>query len=643
MAGLVVRGPVLASAPRHIRATLLAVLAAALIVTAGCHEQGQVKVTAVEITGNSALTTRELKRALATRSTGWLPWATPHYFDRATFEADLRRLEAYYADRGYPHARVTGVDVQFNDARDAVRLQIRVEDGEPLIVDSVRYEGFDGELAAIRTRLEAAPIAVGEPRDRMRVRATRDLGGRLLRDSGYPEGVVEVIEEPLPITDRVALVVRAQPGERMVFGAVEVVGLERVSDSIVRRDLAFAEGDLYRESLVMQTQRRLGRLELFDFATVTDRPEAAREGRLPMRVTVAEAPPRRLELGVGYGADDRARGRVEWTHNNFIGGARHAGVEAKWSFLERGARLTFLEPYLMRPDLSLQITGQAWRVNQITYDSQTYGGRALVVYRQDRGPAGMGEPVRYEFRAGYGHEYLRYGINAEALDDLSEREERIALGLDPDTGRAVGTLASILGGASRIALDRPLDPTRGTAVSLQLERAAPFLGGTYSFFEVVGDARGYVPLGSTVLSARVRYGTIAASDPLTVPFSRRYFLGGSASIRGWGRFQVSPLSAAGLPVGGRSMLELSTELRFPVRGRLSGAVFVDAGNVWAGDWETHPSNLRWAVGPGIRYETPIGPVRVDFGYQINPIPGLIINGEPEARRWRLHFSIGPPF
>jgi outer membrane translocation and assembly module TamA len=91
------------------------------------------------------------------------------------------------------------------------------------------------------------------------------------------------------------------------------------------------------------------------------------------------------------------------------------------------------------------------------------------------------------------------------------------------------------------------------------------------------------------------------------------------------------------------MLEGSSEVRMPLRGKLGAVAFVDYGNVWSRPWDIDVGDLRYAVGPGLRYLTPIGPVRVDFGYQVNPIDGLLVNGEPQARRWRIHFSIGQAF
>jgi outer membrane translocation and assembly module TamA len=128
-----------------------------------------------------------------------------------------------------------------------------------------------------------------------------------------------------------------------------------------------------------------------------------------------------------------------------------------------------------------------------------------------------------------------------------------------------------------------------------------------------------------------------------VPFYKRYFLGGATNLRGWGRFEVSPLSGGGLPLGGHSFVNFSTELRVPVWGKLGGVLFLDGGNVWSKSWDINVNDLRYDVGPGLRYNTPIGPVRADLAWQLNPIPGLLVNGEPQPRRFRFHFSIGQAF
>jgi outer membrane translocation and assembly module TamA len=143
-------------------------------------------------------------------------------------------------------------------------------------------------------------------------------------------------------------------------------------------------------------------------------------------------------------------------------------------------------------------------------------------------------------------------------------------------------------------------------------------------------------------SARCRPAS-ARSSRTAIPFFKRYFLGGANNLRGWGRFDVAPVSGSGYPLGGASFLNFSTEVRMPIWGSLGGVLFLDGGNVWTDPWTFNLNDMRYDVGPGIRYNTKIGPIRADLGYQLNPIPNLQVNGKPEARHFRFHFSIGQAF
>src|SRR5262249_18411056 len=147
------------------------------------------------------------------------------------------------------------------------------------------------------------------------------------------------------------------------------------------------------------------------------------------------------------------------------------------------------------------------------------------------------------------------------------------------------------------------------------------------------------------LASRVQLGNIrpVGQDLTNVPFSKKYFLGGATSVRGWGRYEISPLSGSGLPIGGDSMLAFSEELRAVLSGKWGGVLFLDGGNVWDRAGLLKLGDLRYAIGPGLRYQTPVGPFRFDFGYQLNPIPGLLVNGKEQTRRWRVHLSIGQAY
>jgi outer membrane protein assembly factor BamA len=246
----------------------------------------------------------------------------------------------------------------------------------------------------------------------------------------------------------------------------------------------------------------------------------------------------------------------------------------------------------------------------------------------------------------YVNEHEDYTISDEALADPTFLDDLIALGLDPRTGFGSGRRSAFMLDASRNTTDNLLDASHGYLASMHLERAGQFWGGTYNYYEATGEVRFFRSVANRfVLAAQARGGSIdAVGDPdVVVPFFKLYFLGGATNLRGWGRFEVAPLTATGVPIGGRTFLNFTAEARIPLWGNLGGVLFLDGGNVWTDEWDFNLNDLRYDIGTGLRYATPIGPLRIDFGYQLNPIEGLLVNGEPEKRRFRFHFSIGQAF
>jgi outer membrane protein insertion porin family len=181
---------------------------------------------------------------------------------------------------------------------------------------------------------------------------------------------------------------------------------------------------------------------------------------------------------------------------------------------------------------------------------------------------------------------------------------------------------------------------------VHLEQAGGWLRGDYDYYEVTLEGRSYVALGTrAVLAFRARGGSIDSLRPgleSPVPFFKRYLLGGATNLRGWGRFDVSPLSGSGLPIGGQTTMNFSAEARIPLVGNLGGVAFFDGGNVWALPWDFNLNDLRYDVGLGLRYNTR-RPIPHRFRQPAQSDPGLLVNGKPEPRHFRVHFSIGQAF
>jgi outer membrane protein insertion porin family/translocation and assembly module TamA len=623
---------------------LVSIACLALIAPA-CNEDGSITVRKISFEGVHGIDESQLKAALATRENatvplvGWqIPWGRKSPFDETRFKTDLQRITAFYADRGYPNARVVGFDVTPNARQDAVEIQVRIDEGQPVIVAAVDLAGFEvvpaDHLATLRNNL---PLKVGKPRDRQVLLAAHEMALNELRDHGYPYAKVDTREDDGVDGKSATIHFTAQPGTLAHFGPIEIQGNTTVSERIIAREVLFKPGDLYQRSVVQNSQRRLYQLELFQFVNIEATNKEDQLPEVPMRITVAEGKHQRVHFGAGYGSDEKGRVDAEYNHVNFLGAARSAGVHARYSSLDRGVRAEFTQPYFFRKGLSLTLLAQQWYTYTPAYQSEISAANAAITQK-------FGTQTSLSFSIT--NERSSSTISEDVRNDPTLIDDLIALGFDPSTGKQEGTLTALGVDFRRSTADSLLNATRGYQIALHVEEAGIGLPGTYNYYAATIDGRHYVSFADRfVLASRIQLGNIDAigQGDVSVPFSKKFFLGGSSSLRGWGRFEVSPLSSSGVPLGGNSLLSFSEELRAPITDKLGFVAFLDAGNVWTDSWGIKLDDLRYAIGPGLRYQTPVGPIRFDIGYQLNPIPGLLVNGEPQTRRVRFHFSIGQAF
>jgi outer membrane protein assembly complex protein YaeT len=623
---------------------MLALLLASAV---ACKEEGGVKVSSLKFNGTRAVTAAQLRSVLSTAASSKIPFGEKHYFSRQQFEADLKRIVAFYSDRGFPDARVTSFDAKLNAAQTAVDVTINIDEGEPVRVERITLEGFEPLPSQHRAALDAQlPLKTGQPLDRALLQASRESALDELRDHGYPYASVKLDVAPGSTNQQRAITLRADAGPLTNFGPIEIVGTESVSENIVRRQLTYRPGRVFRQSALQDSQRKLYTAELFEFANVQTAKTEGQPLEIPTRVTVKEGKHQKVNFSFGYGSEEHARTQVDWRHVNFLGGARTAGILARYSGLDKGVRLNFKQPYFFGPRYELGLSAQSWHSDEPAFKLNTTGGRVTVTrqFRRGGGPV-LGSRPTMTLALSYINEHEDYAITDRYLANPKYRDDFIALGLDPRTGTGLGTRSALSLDGSRNTTNNPLDARRGYLATVHFEQAAKVLGGTYAYSETTTEGRVYRAFGPIVGAVQARIGSIKANgnQDTDVPFFKRYFLGGASNLRGWGRFEVSPISGTGLPLGGASFFNFSTEARIGVWGSLGAVVFLDGGNVWTDAWKFNLNDMRYDVGPGLRYNTKIGPIRADLGYQLNPIPGLLVNGAKQARPLRFHFSIGQAF
>ena len=261
----------------------------------------------------------------------------------------------------------------------------------------------------------------------------------------------------------------------------------------------------------------------------------------------------------------------------------------------------------------MSVGGQYWYANEPAYELTTKGGRITFAKQRERS-----DPVRRKqslttLSVTFVDECEDYTVSEAALNDPAFYDDLIALGLNPNTGRGQGQLLALSVDVQRNTTPNLIDARSGLPPAAARRAGRAVDARRLQLHRVHGRGRASTSRSATSCSPAAsaparstRPGVLAAN----IPFFKRYFLGGSSSLRGWGRFEISPLTFSGTPIGGHSMFESSGEMRIPAFGQFAIVGFVDAGNVWYESFDINLDDLRVDVGPGLRYRTPIGPVRV---------------------------------
>ena len=483
-----------------------------------CKDGGTIKVHSLSFVGVKAVDENRLKDALATHQSSKIPWGKKAYFDRSRFDADLKRIQAFYADRGFPDARVTGFDVKLNDKQDSVDLTVTIAEGAPVIVKAIDFSGFEAIPAAHLDDLKKRiPLKVGQPRDRQLVVSTHEMAVNELKDHGFPYGKVTTGEDDGSDGKQAVLTFAAEPGKLAHFGTIEVVGNKSVDDQIIRRQLTFKPGALFQRSVIQDSQRRLYGLELFQFANVEPLNQEQQPEEVPVRVTVAEGNHQRMNFGVGYGTEEKARVDAEYHHLNFFGDARTAGAHVRWSSLDRGVRLDFNQPYFFRPHFSLGAEGQRWYTFTPAYNSVVSGAKLTVTHRANE---------HTSISASITSEHDVSSITDEAFNDPTLRATLISLGFDPRTREQNGNLNAFGLDFQHTTADNLLNAHRGYQLALHAEEAGQLVPGSFNYYSASGDVRHYLPFGDNiVLASRLQIGDIdrSATKRPTCRFRRNTF------------------------------------------------------------------------------------------------------------------------
>jgi len=647
---------------------LVAVFAAAPL--AAQQEQQRV-VRGLSFEGNHAIDDYTLSTAIGTSNSSWFARAFPirllglgekRYFNELEFRRDVIRLLLLYRQSGYMNAVID--TLVRREGRD-VYLKFRIYEGDPVRLATLDMLGVDSILDVRRLKRDL-PLQEGDPFNRALFQASADTVVSRLKNLGYPYADILRNYDVDVAALRAVATLEALPGPRMRVGQVLISGVEKVDTGTLRRMLSVRAGDRFRQDQLYLTQRDLYGLGMFRSVNVVLADTTPPPGDSTVRVVVrvSEAPRHRIRAGAGYGSLDCFRVQSGWTAYDFLGGARSldltgqlsklgVGVPANSGFKENvchplhddptsdtanyNATLTLRQPAFLSPRHTASFAIFAERRSEFkAYTRQAVGANLAVTFNARRDV-----PVT----VGYGYSVGRTTADPVVLC------ERFLLCNRSDQAFLLNTrpFGAITISGVRARVNSVLDPSAGSVMQVTLVHASRYvLSDTlYEFNRGELEVAKYYPLSRrSAFAWRIRGGTILpqrlsllGQSTQFVPPDQRFYAGGPNSVRGYARNELGPRvyvtdsiivqgtdttlrNLRASPTGGNTVITANLELRvptpiFPDRVRLG--LFVDVGQVWErGDTLTAVSGLRVTPGLGLRFITPLGPVRLDAAYNGYP-------------------------
>jgi len=606
----------------------------------------------------------------------------PTALDREVLAQDAWRLEIFWANKGYFDARFLGWELRRRSppGKRLQRVQLigHVEEGLPSrLRRDIAFTGLERLGIPLRRRLDGL-VALRGPRGRAPgdVYTFADYQGTIdglrttLTDRSYAHAEVTGRVTVLADEHAVDIDVDVVTGPACRFGAVTIEGLEKVPAEVVRDLLEIEEGAPYSARLLTETRGTLYALRVFAVVDVVPDLSDPTSPIVPIRIQVKEGKARELRAGPVIEAqpgtvavmaqakwrDENVAGRL-WRMEQDTRAGVGALVDTVWDVA--GVKPMDLKPvvdvkgsvempHLFGQELALLNTG---RVELGLEPGYTYFASEFSPTVAYTGFEDLRLSVGYRIR------YLQYS----GFEDLSVIQDS-PLGIDLTNPYLLSVLEQKVVYDGR---NDPVDTTRGWYGSVSLGESGLFDEGNFSFFKVAAEARAYrgvVRIGGwdpdIVVAGRVGGGVIVpfgaegGAEP-SIPYAERLYLGGANSVRGWGASKLGPrvgnLSFGTrqdpniYPAGGALQLFGNLELR---KGGLpfgiTAVAFLDSGAVWATREDFAPGDLQWTAGGGLRYATPVGPIRADLGFQLNAPPAEW--GVPDDERpWAFHLSLAEAF
>lgn len=561
-------------------------------------EGKKIRIERIRFTGNRHFTERELRQVVQLKEfvAPVLSGPTSLYRPEA-LRVDLQLLENFYQNHGYINIQLGEPVVEINREASAIVITVPiVGEGEQFKVGRVTMttdEVFTGEELRQKARL-----TTGEIYSREAVRRDIQALTEAYADRGHAFADVAPTVSVDPQTRLIHLSFTTRPGPRVYIGRIDIVGNERTRDWVIRRELRLDEGDLYSGSRLRRSRQRLTNLQYFEEVKI-DTKRRTEEGLMDLAVEVTEQSTGQFTAGLGFSSIESVVFTASVTQRNLFGRGQSITASARVGSISSDFLLDFREPYFLGRPIQAGISLFRRTSDFFTFDSVRTGfafslGRSLGEFAQ--------------VGATYSFEVLEISDLDPSASELLEEQE----------GRS--TTSSITPRIVWDSRDNRFDPTQGSLHSFEIPFAT--FGGSNRFYKFIGSSTWHFPLpGGLTGFIRGRFGIGGGYSGESLPAAERFFLGGVTTVRGFDFRDLGPQDREDNPLGGASFLQFNLEVGRSLGRLLRLVAFLDAGNVYDEHNPLDLGELRRSAGFGIRILTPVGPIRLDWGFKLDRRPG----------------------
>ena len=595
------------------------------------------RLAEIVLTGNEYFSDRQLTPLMETSTRRGLGSGGGRLVDTVLVD-DLANIEAFYALNGYDQAVVGPHEVEIEDQN--LYVGVPIEEGRQRRVVELDLEGVtqlpEEQLIA------GLPLSSGGPFHQALLNETVTRIRSRYEAEGYESTQISPHLEWNEDKTRVDVTLRVLEGPRSVVDRIIVRGANRTNSRVVRYAMRLESGEHFNTGRLLEVQRNLYRLGTFSRVEVRRAPGTPFRGERDILVNLEEGRRRKLTYGFGFDSEDGLRGLFGYSMSNLLGRALVARVDVRASNRDNLARVLLTQPYFFY--LPYPSTVSLFYIEEVkdSFTSRRQGGQFEIQRRGTFSRVNM---------------LLDYR-NVQVLD----ADELLIVDRDYQEVE----IASVTPAWMLDHRNDEFDPSEGWNTILQVEYAFPFIGAETKFLKAFVQVAGYLDFGRIgVLAGSFRVGAIeplneAVIDPNVppdlpsryVPISERFFAGGRTTHRAYKRDRLGipgetlvdlsddppegdPDATSLTAIGGDGLLIANLDYRFPIAGPIGGTLFADFGNLWA-DWRSiNIGEGKLGIGTGVRYSSPIGPIRVEVGYKLDALPG--------EDDWVLLFSVGNAF